>query len=276
MTPTPSATSSTRVDDDDEPGRSRARRRMTGPGPRLSLVVPAFNEERRIEASLQRIGEFLASQSYERSCAGRRRQRPGRPRRVQRALDALPPAGRDDVAAPRDEPRQRRRRAHRRLAATGRYVAFIDADLATPPEELLPMVAALEAGADVAIGVRTQRDGSDMRDRRRLLRRLAGRPSPWPCACCSCPTSATASARSRLFAATRRSASSACSHRHLVLRRRAALPARTPGPDGREDAGALAGRAGLPPAPQPEDARELLNLLRIRWTHRRVGPQTGL
>jgi dolichyl-phosphate beta-glucosyltransferase len=60
------------------------------------------------------------------------------------------------------------------LAAHGHYVAFIDADLATPPEDLQPLVAALDAGADVAIGVRNQADGSDMRDRRGLMRRLAG------------------------------------------------------------------------------------------------------
>jgi glycosyltransferase involved in cell wall biosynthesis len=61
------------------------------------------------------------------------------------------------------------------LAARGAYVAFIDADLATPPEELPKLVAALDAGADVAVGVRRQTDGSDMRDRRGFARRLAGR-----------------------------------------------------------------------------------------------------
>ena len=38
---------------------------MTGPSPRLSLVVPAYNEEQRIEASLKRLGEFLSSLNYE-------------------------------------------------------------------------------------------------------------------------------------------------------------------------------------------------------------------
>jgi dolichyl-phosphate beta-glucosyltransferase len=60
------------------------------------------------------------------------------------------------------------------LATRGRYVAFIDADLATPPEEIVPLLQALKAGADVAIGVRTHPDGSDMRSRRPLPRRLAG------------------------------------------------------------------------------------------------------
>jgi dolichyl-phosphate beta-glucosyltransferase len=61
------------------------------------------------------------------------------------------------------------------LAAQGSYVAFIDADLATPPEALGGLIQALEAGADVAVGVRRQADGSDLRDRRSLRRRLAGR-----------------------------------------------------------------------------------------------------
>jgi dolichyl-phosphate beta-glucosyltransferase len=61
------------------------------------------------------------------------------------------------------------------LAAQSRYVAFIDADLATPPEALGGLIQALEAGADVAVGVRRQADGSDLRDRRSLRRRLAGR-----------------------------------------------------------------------------------------------------
>jgi dolichyl-phosphate beta-glucosyltransferase len=40
---------------------------------------------------------------------------------------------------------------------------------------LLPLLGSLEAGYDVAIGVRNQEDGSDMRNQRGLARRLAGR-----------------------------------------------------------------------------------------------------
>jgi dolichyl-phosphate beta-glucosyltransferase len=61
------------------------------------------------------------------------------------------------------------------LAATGSYVAFIDADLASPPEDLLRLLGALDAGADVAVGVRNHGDGSDMRDQRGIARRMAGR-----------------------------------------------------------------------------------------------------
>ncbi len=148
--------------------------------PHLSLVVPAFNEERRIEASLKRIGAFLLTRQYTSE--------------VLVVDDGSEPAGHDAAAAavaalPEGIERQLLRHETNRgkgaavrtgaLAARGRYIAFIDADLATPPEELPSILAALEAGADVAIGVRTQRDGSDMRDQRRFARRLAGRLFAW-------------------------------------------------------------------------------------------------
>lgn len=59
------------------------------------------------------------------------------------------------------------------LAATGELVVFADADMATPPEELPKLVAALEA-ADVALGSRIQPDGSDMRATQPRYRRLLG------------------------------------------------------------------------------------------------------
>src|SRR5690242_2024443 len=101
---------------------------MTGPSPRLSLVVPAYNEEQRIEASLRRIGEFLVSQSYETELvlvddgsgsAGRWA--------YVRALEALPAKiGRTSL---RHETNRGKGAAVRTgcLAAKGRYVAFIDA-----------------------------------------------------------------------------------------------------------------------------------------------------
>lgn len=58
------------------------------------------------------------------------------------------------------------------LEAKGKYRAFLDADLATPPQDLLKLFTALEGGASVAIGSRIQADGTDLR--------LAGRkPQPW-------------------------------------------------------------------------------------------------
>jgi len=60
------------------------------------------------------------------------------------------------------------------LAARGDVVVFADADMATPPDQLPKLVAAL-AEADVALGSRIQPDGSDMRRTQPAFRRLLGK-----------------------------------------------------------------------------------------------------
>jgi dolichyl-phosphate beta-glucosyltransferase len=59
------------------------------------------------------------------------------------------------------------------LAAQGDLVVFADSDMATPPAELVKLVAALET-ADVALGSRIQPDGSDMRATQPRYRRALG------------------------------------------------------------------------------------------------------
>ena len=148
---------------------------MIDAAPRLSLVVPSFNEELRLEASLARIGAFLGSLGYgcEVIVVDDGSAEPGR-RAAEKGLESLP-AG-IERSLVRHETNRGKGAAVRTgcLAARGHYVAFIDADLATPPEDLRLLLAALDTGADVAIGIRTQSDGSDMRHHRRLARRLAG------------------------------------------------------------------------------------------------------
>ena len=144
--------------------------------PRLSLVVPAYNEESRIGASVQRIGAFLEGLGYKSEVivvddgsrvAGRRA--------AKASLESLPPSVQGVFL--QHEMNRGKGAAVRTgcLAARGQYVAFIDADLASPPEDLAALLSALDGGADVAIGVRNQGDGSDMRNKRSLPRLLAGR-----------------------------------------------------------------------------------------------------
>ncbi len=59
------------------------------------------------------------------------------------------------------------------LAALGDVVVFADADMATPPDQLPLLVAALETH-DVALGSRIQPDGSDMRASQPIFRRVLG------------------------------------------------------------------------------------------------------
>ncbi len=60
------------------------------------------------------------------------------------------------------------------LVADGDLLVFADADMATPPDQLPRIVAALDR-ADVALGSRIQPDGSDMRATQPPFRRLVGR-----------------------------------------------------------------------------------------------------
>jgi glycosyltransferase involved in cell wall biosynthesis len=143
--------------------------------PHLSLVVPSFNEEKRIVGSLEEIGRFLSGLDFSSEVivvddgsesAGLRANEEG--------LTRLPGTiGRRLIRHQRNRGKGAAVRTGC-LAASGDYVAFIDADLATPPHELLHLLRDLDAGADVAIGVRRQEDGSDMRAKRSLPRRLAG------------------------------------------------------------------------------------------------------
>jgi dolichyl-phosphate beta-glucosyltransferase len=60
------------------------------------------------------------------------------------------------------------------LHASTDLVIFADADMATPPDMIPLLVAALES-ADVALGSRIQADGSDMRASQPAYRRLLGK-----------------------------------------------------------------------------------------------------
>ncbi len=60
------------------------------------------------------------------------------------------------------------------LSARGRSVAFVDADLAYPPEQLLSLLAEVEAGWDVVVGSRRHDRSIDVAPARRV-RALSGR-----------------------------------------------------------------------------------------------------
>lgn len=149
---------------------------MTIETPQLSIVVPAYDEQERIGQSLRRLSAFMLGLGYKTELVvvddG---SKPLGRKAAEDALNEVSP----EIARTfiQHEVNRGKGAAVRTgcLAASGSYVAFIDADLASPPEDLVVLLAALDAGADVAVGVRNQGDGSDMRDRRGLARRLAGR-----------------------------------------------------------------------------------------------------
>jgi dolichyl-phosphate beta-glucosyltransferase len=143
--------------------------------PHLSLVLPAYNEEQRLSASLRRLADYLGRQNYDCEILlvddG--------------STDATAEVA-DRAAAAMPEGVQLRVLTHHQnrgkgaavktgcLAATGRYVLFTDVDLASPLEDCEGILGALERSADVAIGTRVQPGGYDMRSSQPWSRRLMG------------------------------------------------------------------------------------------------------
>lgn len=145
---------------------------MSGAGPALSIVIPAFNEERRLPRALERLRDYAAA------------------KRLDVEVIVVDDASTDSTAAIaygfRDQFRRLAllstgKRNHGKgyavqqgmLAAQGRLALFTDADLSSPIEESEKLIAALESGNDVAIGSRAV-DRSLIETRQSRARELAG------------------------------------------------------------------------------------------------------
>ncbi len=119
--------------------------------PYLSIVIPAYNEARRLPRTLERILAFLDAQDYNAEII---------------VVDDGSTDGTADVARSFDQDRGRitvienphygKGATVRRgmLAARGEIVMFTDADLSTPIEELQKLLPWFERGYDVVIGSR--------------------------------------------------------------------------------------------------------------------------
>src|SRR5215470_8944480 len=140
--------------------------------PKFSIVIPAYNEHRRIGETLRRVLDYLHEQKWNAEVV------------------AVDDGSRDDTAqiisefaAQNPEVRlvsnpgnQGKGYAVRNgmLNARGEYLLFTDADLSSPLAEAPKLFAALEAGADVAMGSRWL-DPSVQVQRQPLKRRIYSR-----------------------------------------------------------------------------------------------------
>ena len=148
----------------------QGRRTDRAPAPgaqRLSVVVPAYREAGRIGATVERLRVELA---------------PAAPLEIIVVDDGsgdgtaaeAEAAGADKVLR---QPENRGKGAAVRagvLTADGRTVAFIDADLAYPPVQLLRLVDEVESGWDLVVGSRQHIDTTTL-VRARRLRVVTGR-----------------------------------------------------------------------------------------------------
>ncbi len=124
----------------------------SGRQPELSVVIPAYNEARRLPPSLRQIEAYLrASDRHSELIVVDDGSTDGTSDAVDRLIGEglrmhliRHPKNLGKGAAVRTGV----------MAATGRLVLFTDADLSTPIADLEPLVSALDNGADVAIGSR--------------------------------------------------------------------------------------------------------------------------
>jgi glycosyltransferase involved in cell wall biosynthesis len=123
--------------------------------PDLSVIIPAYNEERRLPRGLAKIREYLASRAFA-------------PGKVE--IIVVDDGSKDRTAAIAEEwsremptlrlvPNGENRGKgysvrHGMMEARGRVALFTDADLSAPIEEADKLLAALDQGNDVAIGSR--------------------------------------------------------------------------------------------------------------------------
>jgi len=137
--------------------------------PQLSLVIPAYNEARRLPATLARVHAYLGKRGV---------------RYEVLVVDDGSTDGTSDVARAEPGTVQVLRHAPNRgkghavragmLAAAGERRLMTDADLSTPIEELARFEAELERGFDVAIGSRAVA-GAQIEVRQPFYREAMGR-----------------------------------------------------------------------------------------------------
>jgi dolichyl-phosphate beta-glucosyltransferase len=141
------------------------RERPDPPGARrLTVVVPAKDEAERIGATVRRLREELADLEPEVLVVD------------DGSTDWTGTAARTAGATVvRQYPNRGKGAAVRTgvLAATGRTVVFVDADLAYPPEQVRVLLDAVEGGWDVAVGNRFDRQS--VIEGRSVLRLVVGR-----------------------------------------------------------------------------------------------------
>lgn len=140
--------------------------------PYLSVVIPAYNETGRLGATLEQVLAYLDAQPYASEVIvvddGSADET------AQLARDLL--AGRERARVLVNEQNRGKGYSVKRglLEASGQRVLFSDADLSTPIEHTADLLAAMDAGADIAIGSRVTR-GADIERHQPFLRELAGR-----------------------------------------------------------------------------------------------------
>ena len=139
---------------------------------KYSIIIPAYNEGARLGATLDRVLQYISAQGWDAEVIvvndGSRDQTPDLVRRYAQTYPTLRllenPGNRGKGYSVRNG----------MLRAEGEILLFTDADLASPIEEAPKLFAAIQSGADIAIGSRWLRPELQTQ-RQSLLRQFYGR-----------------------------------------------------------------------------------------------------
>lgn len=124
---------------------------MTAAQPRLSILIPSFNEESRLPATLERIANYLRAFEYETEVLVIDDGSTDGTAQVAESFRAAIPGLR--VLLNGTNRGKGHSVRHGALESRGEYLLFTDADLSAPIEEASKLLSALETH-DVAIGSR--------------------------------------------------------------------------------------------------------------------------
>ena len=140
--------------------------------PQLSVVVPAYNEDQRLGATLKRMLAYFDGQPYSYEILVVSDGSTDKTEEVVAQIAACRPELRLLTYTPN------RGKGHAvrygMLRAQGARILFCDADLATPIEEIEKLTAKLDHGYDIAIGSRDVK-GSQLIKRQSALREFGGK-----------------------------------------------------------------------------------------------------
>lgn len=119
--------------------------------PFLSIIIPAYNEEKRLGESLKQVAAFVAAQDYPIEVIIVNNNSSDATPQIARAFAEEHP-----YARVLDEPRQGKGAAVRTgmMAAQGAYLFACDADFSMPAEEIAKFMPPVLSGYDVAIASR--------------------------------------------------------------------------------------------------------------------------
>lgn len=123
---------------------------------KLSVVIPAYNEESRITKTLQSVDQYLEKQNFEYEILVVDNGSNDHTVEIVKKLEATTVQNARILEQPPVKPGNNKGNAVKKgiMAASGEYVVFMDADNATPVSEIEKCWPFLEAGFEVVIGSR--------------------------------------------------------------------------------------------------------------------------